>query len=852
MRSSPARGATAAIAVLALPLVLCSAAFARTTRITLHGAKAAFCTDNAVSGDWATRRSFTAPVDGVVTATLNGPAGADWDIALLDRASGSRITAGGDLDADEIAQAYVGKDQRILVQVCRRSGSGRTGELEIAFSALKPVADDAYKLKLVRVNLHGGVDAAQLAALGLDTSDHPMGRYWDVFLHSAADERALQQAGFTYQVREADVLASDAADRKVEAAAAADPAARAAADAAVPSGRTSYRDLEQINREMRDLAARYPTLVRVFALPVKSWQGREIMGMEIAENVTAPPDGRPVYVQVGTHHAREWPANEATLEFGIELIRNYVGDLYRPVDPRLTQIVKEARTYIIPVQNVDGFNVTIEAERAANGNFTDPNDSSATGPSGNQAVGSGAYKRKNCRPPANPALAATPCLLLSAPPTGRDRGVDTNRNYGASWGGPGASNTETSLTYHGPAPFSEPETEAMRQFLRNLQPNVLITNHTFSGLLLRPPGVNTFGPVPDEDRLRALGDAMARQTAYISEYSYQLYDTTGTTDDYIYDALGGFSFTPEIGKSEFHPAYTTGFIPEYNGQPETDIDGNPTGRTLGGLREAYTIAGLAAIDRAPDGSPLANNNDSIIRGSAVPGRTLHIRKDIFYTTSGLPDDSGVTFPQQTLREPRDSSLVVPAGGAFVWHVNPSRQPRNPDPVPWLLTCEDGAGNVLESRNIYVERGQEVNVGLTCAAQTSPSTPAPTQPAPSSAGTCKLPNGFSAVNATRSGSGLHLTFTQTPGSAPVNIDIFQTSRGHKVIAARAVARFTGRTAGFTWNGRATGGKRLSDGVYYVRFRTLDPQHRIDSRRVVVERRHARFAKRGAFYLADSCA
>ena len=45
----------------------------------------------------------------------------------------------------------------------------------------------------------------------------------------------------------------------------------------------------------------------------------------------------------------------------------------------------------------------------------------------------------------------------------------------------------------------------MRRFTRDLQPSVLITNHTFSGLILRPPGTNRSGPVPDEERLRDAG-----------------------------------------------------------------------------------------------------------------------------------------------------------------------------------------------------------------------------------------------------------------------------------------------------------------------------------------------------------
>ena len=53
--------------------------------------------------------------------------------------------------------------------------------------------------------------------------------------------------------------------------------------------------------------------------------GPRDLGVEIAENVDATDDGRPYYVQVGTHHAREWPANEATLEWGLELDQRLQG-----------------------------------------------------------------------------------------------------------------------------------------------------------------------------------------------------------------------------------------------------------------------------------------------------------------------------------------------------------------------------------------------------------------------------------------------------------------------------------------------------------------------------------------------
>ena len=117
---------------------------------------------------------------------------------------------------------------------------------------------------------------------------------------------------------------------------------------------------------------------------------------------------------------------------------------------------------------------------------------------------------------------------------------------------------------------------------------------------------------------------MASETDYISQYSYQLYDTTGTTDDYLYDGLGAFSYTPEIGKEEFHPAYAE-FVAEYDGRPEVDRYGNPTGRQLGGLREAYTLAGETGDRRA------ARTRSS--RAPRRPAGRCGSRKTISYETS---------------------------------------------------------------------------------------------------------------------------------------------------------------------------------------------------------------------------
>jgi hypothetical protein len=751
---------------------------------------------------------MTAPADGFVGARLDGPRHADWDLALV--AGGRVLNAGAGPSADEVADARVRRGQRVTAQVCRRSGRGAAGTIHVRWvrADLSPDRGRGHRLRLVRVPLGSAAAQARLAALRLDTTDHPARAYQDVLLHSRADERRLRAAGFSFSVRVADVLRRDRANRRVERLAGRSRTARAAAAAAIPSGRTSYRTLPEHELEMKTLALANPGLVRTFTLPLPSLEGREIMGVEIAENVATPPDGRPEYVMVGTHHAREWPANEATMEFALDLVQGYKNG-----DPELRSIVQGARTYLIPVLNVDGFNATIAAEGLApGGSYVDPLNTGLE--AGNHVLGSGAYKRKTCSDwgvaGGRPALPCVTRTYDTAPQA--DRGVDPNRNYGVEWGGPGTGNDVFDLAYHGPAPWSEPETEGFRRWLRDHQPAVLITNHTYSGLILRPPGTIDQAPVPDEAQLKALGDAMAAETAYVSQFSYQLYDTSGTTDDYVYGALGGFSYTPEIGKVEFHPAYTTGFIPEYEGQ---------AGR--GGLRRAFTLAGLAALRGEIRGT---------LQGTAPAARILRITRTATYRTSAKPDDDGVLRPQQTITEPRNTTLVVGPDGRFTWAVNPSTQPKAAESA-WDLSCEDATGNVLERRQVAVARGQVVELALTCGV------PAPQRTA------CARPAGFTEVGvARRARGGLRIAFRRTTGAGKVTIEIRRRSGG------RRIARMSGRTRSFTWNGRRQG-RKVADGVYVVRFVVRDAAGRVDARRVAVRKKHGRFARRGRVRPADGC-
>ena len=52
--------------------------------------------------------------------------------------------------------------------------------------------------------------------------------------------------------------------------------------------------------------------MRRLTLDVPTVEGRRIRGVEITLDVEAR-DGKPVFLQLGLHHAREWPSGELPL-----------------------------------------------------------------------------------------------------------------------------------------------------------------------------------------------------------------------------------------------------------------------------------------------------------------------------------------------------------------------------------------------------------------------------------------------------------------------------------------------------------------------------------------------------------
>ena len=504
--------------------------------------------------------------------------------------------------------------------------------------AVQAQGDGDFPVQLVRVHTPTYEDRDRLVALHLDLTEHGGEDFLEVVLHTPADAAALRAAGFTYTVEIGDLAEHAARNARLNARYA------AATDVSpLPSGRDAYRHLADYDADIDALAGAYPGHVRVIELPHKSMEGRTVRGVEISSDVGAVGDGKPTFLMMGLHHAREWPSGEHSMEFAFDLAGGF------GTDERITGLLERTRVIVVPVVNPDGFEQSRkwgdivdlrEEDEALFEALGEPSDGTVTilGTPGN------AYKRKNCRLADGQPTVPGACEAPSQ--GGFGIGIDLNRNYGGLWGGDGSSGTYADPTYRGPEPFSEPETQNVRELVSSRHVTTLITNHTFSNLILRPPGVRAAGETVDEEAMKDLGARMAAQNGYRNIHGWQLYDTDGTTEDWSYNATGGYGYTFEIGPNEFHPPYPE-VVDLYLGA------GHYAGK---GNREAYLLALENAADTA---------HHAVLSGKAPRGAVLRLTKEF---------DTATSDPALKVRDRLESVLPIDGNGQFTWHVNPSTRP----------------------------------------------------------------------------------------------------------------------------------------------------------------------------------
>ncbi|WP_438426342.1 M14 family zinc carboxypeptidase [Aquimarina macrocephali] len=264
--------------------------------------------------------------------------------------------------------------------------------------------------------------------------------------------------------------------------------------------------------KMRQL---YPQLITAKSSIGTTIQGRSIYMVKISDNAdTDENEDEMLYTSI--HHAREPVGLSQNLFYMWYLLENYNSD------PEIKILVDNTELYFIPIINPDGY---------IHNQQTNPNG--------------GGYWRKNRRN------------------NGGSYGVDLNRNYGYQWAAPGgSSSTPSSDSYHGTSKFSEPETQAMRDFTNQHNFVAALNYHSFSNLLIHPWGykANTF--TPDQSTFVKICTYMTEENSYTYGTPNQTvgYTAGGSSDDWMYGEQSSkpkvFAMTPEVGSSNdgFWPA----------------------------------------------------------------------------------------------------------------------------------------------------------------------------------------------------------------------------------------------------------------------------------------------------------
>ncbi len=283
-----------------------------------------------------------------------------------------------------------------------------------------------------------------------------------------------------------------------------------------PADLSCYRTVEQLYEDMRAAANEYPELVQILDVG-DSWEkeqmtaqkGYDILAARVTNHAISSP--KPAFFLVAAHHARELVTPELALNYLDYLTANYGSDA------KITWLLNTREVWVMPVVNPDGHKL---AEQ-------------------------GYYQRKNTN-----HTNGGNCMV---PPLSYNQfGTDLNRNYEKSWGTAGTSVNPCNELYRGTAPWSEPETIAVRDFCRAYGIDFLITLHSYGNLVLWPWS-HTYDPAPDSAALAAIGEKMATYNDYQATSGANLYLASGTTDDWSYDELGIPSYTFECGEHFFQP-----------------------------------------------------------------------------------------------------------------------------------------------------------------------------------------------------------------------------------------------------------------------------------------------------------
>ena len=274
---------------------------------------------------------------------------------------------------------------------------------------------------------------------------------------------------------------------------------------ALPISFDHYHSLAEYETSINALAAQPLSLgLRQIG---SSFEGKPIWALGIGSST---PEKEVLIV--GLTHGCEWLGGELALDLANTLLNPPPEGM-----EAITQALAQTAVWIVPVLNPDGF------VQSGEGDLEQAN-----------------AWRKNAR-------------LLGDPPFDPARdGVDLNRNFSYRWtdSQDGAVVVMGDRYFPGAAPFSEPETQALRDFVTQHHFTVSLALHSYGDQLYFPWGF-TEEKVDDFDAFDSLAQGIADRSGVEVSLEFPSGYTPGNSDDYLYGEFGTYAYTMEIWNEHF-------------------------------------------------------------------------------------------------------------------------------------------------------------------------------------------------------------------------------------------------------------------------------------------------------------
>ena len=274
---------------------------------------------------------------------------------------------------------------------------------------------------------------------------------------------------------------------------------------------TEYIHYDFIQKQSAILKSKYSEILDATTIG-KSIENRNLIAFKISDNVNQD-ENESAIILLGTYHAREWISLNTTYLILQELVTSYNNDA------STAELINNSEIWIVPLVNPDGHEYSRLTYRLWRKNRRNNGD--------------GTY------------------------------GVDLNRNHSFNWGldNIGSSNRTVSYTYRGTTADSEPETRAVRDLVLKVRPQILISYHSYSQIIIYPWGY-TDQPSPDDSSYDSLAKQISKKIKEVHNITYGtgqgsklLYTANGDLTDWSYGELGILSFTIELRPASRTPGF---------------------------------------------------------------------------------------------------------------------------------------------------------------------------------------------------------------------------------------------------------------------------------------------------------